>query len=100
MPLIEWPANIIGTPRSGGWNSLRDRFIEENNECLACGKKDDLECHHILDFANYPELELEWSNLVTLCQRCHLVIGHLNSYHRVNPNVIHDSKLLRSRHIK
>ena len=94
----DWPVNIFGTPRSGGWNTLRDRFVEANNECLACGKKDELECHHIEDFADHPELELIWENLCTLCKRCHLVIGHLNSYHRINPHVIEDAKLLRSRH--
>lgn len=44
----------------------------DNNECQICGSKEDLNVHHILHKAKYPELSLNINNGITLCQQpCH-----------------------------
>lgn len=101
MPrFTEWPNDPHAYIRNREWDGLRNKFLMVHKECLACGKKDNLRCHHIKSISDYPELELEWGNLIALCDRCHLVIGHLNSWHLINTSVVEDSKLLRSRHPK
>jgi 5-methylcytosine-specific restriction endonuclease McrA len=77
--------------RSRGWSKLRRQFVREHPFCAACGRKKRLQVHHIQDFSEYPELELEFTNLTTLCSRCHLYFGHLLSWKSINPHVISDS---------
>jgi hypothetical protein len=52
-----------------------------------------MEVHHIQGFAANPELECVEDNLISLCaDPCHLVHGHLMSWHRINPDVVADCK--------
>lgn len=51
------------------WRGLvlkRDGF-----RCQQCGSTEDLNVHHIMPFAQYPELRFEVSNGITLCENCH-----------------------------
>lgn len=56
-----------------------------------CGGISNLEVHHIVPFHITPSLELEDTNLITLCEaifkQCHLKQGHLGDWHKVNPNI-------------
>jgi len=80
-------------PRSSEWKEVRKLHLKRESECIACGKDSikDLEVHHIVPVHINKTLELEPSNLVTLCTRCHLVFGHLSDYRSWNRNVINDS---------
>jgi hypothetical protein len=66
--------------RSPLWNAVRDRWINTNPECACCGRRENLSAHHIRPFHLFPELELEISNLITLCEggpiNCHYLAGH------------------------
>jgi len=44
-----------------------------------------------------PERELDPANLMTLCQDCHLYIGHLKDWTRHNPHARVDAALMFSR---
>jgi hypothetical protein len=46
-----------------------------------------------------PELELEDNNLIALCRRCHLFVGHLGSWSRVNVSVLADSRYWQARFV-
>jgi len=77
--------------RSSGWAKARKRRIElDGGRCMCCGKgkSELLQVHHIRPFHEEPELELEQSNLITLCSRCHLFVGHLDYWKSHNPNVM------------
>lgn len=89
--------------RSKDWPKVRKAFLEKNNFCNCCGGRNKLEVHHIKPFHLYPELELEESNLITLCEDgsdglvCHLAIGHLGSYKSYNLKVREDSEYLNNK---
>ena len=79
--------------RSRGWSKLRKRFIRAHPYCAVCGRVKRLEVHHVKDVSTYPELELEWFNLITLCgKRCHIFFGHLCNWKSINSSVIEDAE--------
>jgi 5-methylcytosine-specific restriction endonuclease McrA len=54
---------------------IRDR---DNYTCQNCTKYGgDLNVHHIYDFSTYPELRGVESNLITLCEDCHIRNFHI-----------------------
>jgi 5-methylcytosine-specific restriction endonuclease McrA len=84
-------------PRSKKWSAFRKSFLVSNPICAACGETNHLEVHHIKPFKTHPELELDETNLITLCDKPgpdnhHLTIGHLGSFKKENPNVVEDAK--------
>lgn len=89
--------------RSSRWPTVRKKHLKENSTCAVCGGTNKLEVHHIIPFHENRELELEPSNLITLCESksfgvvCHLLFGHLGSYKKINPNVLEDTKTWREK---
>lgn len=83
--------------RSPGWKDLRDEFVEEHPRCECCGSKEDLEVHHIWPVHLFPQWELEWWNLMTLCRTCHFLFGHLKDWASYNESVVVDVKRMRKR---
>ena len=81
-----------GEKRSPLWLEVRNDFVSKHSKCAVCESEKKLEVHHIIPFHLAPDLELDHSNLITLCRRkkygihCHLLIGHLGNYRRVNTN--------------
>jgi len=89
-----------GAPeRSPKWAGVRKAFLKDHPVCEVCEGKVKLNVHHIKPYHLHPELELEPSNLITLCEcsshgiNCHLLIGHLGNFKNVNPNSVEDSKI-------
>jgi len=77
--------------RSWSWTKLRNEYLKNNPSCAACGRDKKLEVHHIKPYHKYPELELDPTNLITLCDDpCHLVFGHLMNYKSWNEDVVSD----------
>jgi 5-methylcytosine-specific restriction endonuclease McrA len=77
--------------RSPRWDNVREYHLEIYPTCAACGRNVNTQVHHIKPFHLYPELELDRNNLITLCEnketKCHLKIGHMGSWRRINPDV-------------
>jgi hypothetical protein len=84
--------------RSSKWPKVRKCHLEKHPSCAVCGGNKKLNVHHIKTFADHPELELDESNLVTLCEsgsngiNCHLFVGHLGNFQSCNQDVIMDAK--------
>ena len=85
------------------WLRSRERsqaLKNMDNRCCLCntkqtaakGKEVKLEVHHIKDFSEHPELELDPDNLTTLCSKCHFMLGHLKYWKSINPTVVADSR--------
>jgi 5-methylcytosine-specific restriction protein A len=87
----------LGHKRSNKWPTVRKNHLKQFPACAVCGDTKKLEVHHIKPFHKHPELELEPSNLLTMCESksygiiCHLLIGHNGSYKSINPDVIKDA---------
>lgn len=99
--LAVWPTGEVllddvkarGTPTDSGsgcvvlersplWRAVRLEWVRERQpSCMACGSKVKLQVHHKRPFHLFPELELDRSNFITLCEggrgsNCHFLIGH------------------------
>lgn len=72
--------------RSPKWRMVREQHLKEHPRCEACGDDKNLEVHHLKPYHLFPDLELERSNLMTLCchgiggMNCHLVYGHCGNW--------------------
>lgn len=78
--------------RSSDWRKVRDEFVKENPYCAACCTKNKLEVHHIKPYHIAPELELEKTNLITLCRNHHFTFGHFCDWTSWNIDVEKDVK--------
>lgn len=83
--------------RSPEWRTARANHLISEPFCVACGRGNDIEVHHIKPFHKHPELELDPGNLVTLCRRCHFLIGHLDNWTSWNEDVRDDSAFILRR---
>lgn len=68
------------------------KFIldRDNNCCMKCGvyMTDNLHMHHIFDMQNFPDLWKVRSNIITLCEQCHIANkNYPNSFHSVYPAI-------------
>jgi 5-methylcytosine-specific restriction enzyme A len=87
------PILCFSKERSNDWPKVRKQYLQTHNRCEVCGSMKDLQVHHIKPFHDHPELELDWSNLITLCTskywgfNCHLVIGHGMNWKYENPYI-------------
>ena len=80
-----------GLERSPHWPTVQHKHLKKFPICAACGGSINLNVHHKQPFHLYPELELEPSNLITLCmdgdKDCHIKLGHGSNFKAYNPNV-------------
>ena len=86
-----------GVKRSDHWPAARAAHLNGAPTCAVCGGAKNLEVHHIHPFHLHPELELDQSNFVTLCEEdidgvnCHLLFGHLGNFKSFNVDVLADA---------
>ena len=60
----------------------RRRYKQNGGTCDICGRRlkyDDVQMHHVLPFAEFPQYGLNPQNLEIACNDCHHAI-HLNPY--------------------
>jgi 5-methylcytosine-specific restriction endonuclease McrA len=77
--------------RNAKWPKVRKLFLKLNARCAVCGGRKRLEAHHVKPFQWYPELELDESNLITLCAAHHLLLGHLGHWTSYNERIVEDA---------
>lgn len=90
--------------RSSLWPSVRKKHLLNEPLCQWCHGIEHLEVHHIKPYHEFPELELDSGNFITLCdipiwkrwlkKLCfmvtasdHLAKGHLGNYKKFNPDI-------------
>jgi hypothetical protein len=101
--IIQGKASLSSPSRSSKWPKVRKKHLEKNPCCALCGATSKLNVHHIKPYHLFPELELEESNLITLCENkkkginCHLFIGHLGNYKNINPCSVQDAATWNSK---
>jgi len=68
--------------------TLRAQHLEKEPECAACGRRANLEVHHIIPVSFDKSREFDPNNLITLCATpCHFAFGHFFCYHCYNKDV-------------
>ena len=105
--LLKWQnresLKTLGAVRSPEWIKTRAKHLEKNPLCALCGGNKVIEVHHKMPFHLNPKLELDFENLITLCESgkngivCHRAFGHLGNYHCVNFNVVEDVKVWKNK---
>lgn len=88
--------------RSPKWPTVRAHWIADGHDsCEACGSRVDLNVHHVIPYAENRLLELDPTNLITLCRDCHFRFGHdpdgpggtlRPDWKKANPNVRSDAE--------
>lgn len=87
---------LLGGVRSNEWPKVRAEHLKLHPVCECCGGNKKIEVHHVKPYHLNPELELEPTNLLTLCENkkqglnCHLCLGHSGSYKSYNVDVVKD----------
>ena len=72
-----WNPNLTDEERENGRNcpenyQWRKAVLDRDNDhCQKCGISKNLEAHHILPWALFPELRFEVENGITFCKSCH-----------------------------
>lgn len=79
--LCKWQVTRLdAADRSSLWPSARALHLRLEPQCAGCGAEKELEVHHVMQFNAHPELELEQTNMITLCRAhgtgCHWHLGH------------------------
>lgn len=92
--------DLFGAGRSGRWASARREHLSREPACVSCGRKKDLEVHHVEPFHESPELELEPSNLVTVCRDCHFVVAHGCDWKSWRPEVRRLARILKDAELR
>ena len=64
-------------------NWFKDIKIRDDYTCQHCGSKERLASHHIFPKAQYPGLQLNPNNGITLCHECHMTHHGWGQYERV-----------------
>ncbi len=54
------------------WAAMRRTWLMQHPTCERCGLAGE-EVHHKTPRALAPEKRFEWTNLATLCRRCHVL---------------------------
>jgi hypothetical protein len=89
-----------GKERSSKWPTVRKAYLKTHPTCAACGSIKKLELHHRQPFHLHPELELDPSNFIQLCEgkefgiNCHISVGHLSNFKWFNKDVEKDSAVV------
>lgn len=93
LKLFNRDYRIFGALRSNRWPEARNFYIKKHPFCVICGKTDlkVLVVHHKKPFHLHPELELDPTNFVTLCEsagmNCHITFGHLGNFKSFNDKI-------------
>lgn len=96
-PEIRLP--VGASRRSSRWPAVRKIHLQSFPRCEVCGTRRNVEVHHWLPFHLFPDKELEFSNLISLCEssshNCHFIVGHCLDWQKYNANVWDDAKYLK-----
>ncbi len=89
--LISRDYRLFGAVRSPRWAGVRSAHLKIHPACEICGKEKGLNVHHKQPFHLHPQLELDPTNLVTLCEdggmNCHITFGHLGNFKSFNVDI-------------
>lgn len=80
------PATFLTPRKTAATIAAMRQYARDYPVCRWCGKTG-VEVHHIKPVQYAPQLASDPANMISLCRRCHLVVGHLGSFKRACSNV-------------
>lgn len=86
--------SVKALSRGSEWRNARNRHIEQEPYCQACGRENQLEVHHVIPWHIDESLRVDPYNLITLCKPCHFRFGHYSYWKDHNPEVRETCNLL------
>jgi len=86
--------------RSGQWARVRREHLEQEPACIACGRDDELEVHHVVPYHIDKALECAPANLCSMCHECHLSIAHAYNWKTWRPDVRRLAQMIRSSEVR
>ena len=94
-------SELGGIKRSSKWSSVRKQYLKLNPNCAVCGKENRFlksnEIHHCIPIFWDKSLELQESNLITLCPEHHFLFGHLMDWKSFAKDVRIDSEIWKKK---
>lgn len=93
-------AKLGGASRSSQWPAFKTEYAKTHLPvCAVCGGTADLNLHHLKPFHVFPQLELDPTNVLWLCnaKQCHIRIGHLGNFQSINPAGKEDISIWRDK---
>lgn len=81
---------MFGAVRSPKWPTTRRNHLKLHPACEITGSTKDVEVHHRKSFHEFPSLENDPTNLVSLRRDVHLIFGHLGDWSSTNENLDND----------
>ena len=81
---------VVVEGRSSQWPKVRAAHLKVQPECQWCGTTEGVEVHHVVPVHRVKELELDPTNLISLCGHDHLAVGHLMNWLSWNVSVRDD----------
>lgn len=82
----------LAAGRSSKWPALRAAHLKVQPECQFCGADEEIEVHHVVPVFRCAEMELDSTNLISMCRPCHYAVGHLSSWQSFNVTVREDCR--------
>lgn len=88
--------------RSSKWPRVRKEFLASNPHCAVCGTVKRVIAHHIIPVYVKPELELDKTNLITLCENpktiyCHFSFGHYGDWMCYDDDIVAEADRLKEK---
>lgn len=70
---------------STAYKKWRKQVLSRDNyACQKCSNKQNLQVHHLFDFANYPDNRFSIDNGAVLCETCHISFHKIYGKHNTN----------------
>jgi len=86
--------------RAGAWARVRREHLAKEPTCIACGRDEELEVHHVQPYHTDPALELDPKNLATMCHDCHYSVAHAYDWKSWRPDVRKLAAAIREAEVK
>ncbi len=96
------PSHVTKNARkSWATQKAMKEFRKHHDSCAACGRTKKLQVHHIFPVSVSPERADDPNNMLTMCAKCHLRLGHSGDFgRRYVPNIKPVCDIIRINQIK
>jgi hypothetical protein len=87
LPLAALSVAWQGVRGSPEYRGALEAYRAAEPRCEWCGAARGVEVHHELPVRGWPDRAADTNNMVSLCRRCHFVVGHACGWRRAVTNV-------------